>query len=106
GLAPDLVPDTVAIDGAHDARLHVDAAVRDRADRGNHLQRRHRHLIAHRYRRERAVGPLLRLPDDAGVLCREIRRDLLAEAVLRDEAAESLGADAEADLHRPDVARF
>ena len=67
------VPPPVPVDGAHDARLDVLAAVGDRAERRGHLQRRDGDLIAHRDGRERALGPLLRLPDDSGALRRESR---------------------------------
>ena len=70
----DVAP-AVAIDRADDARLDEFAAVGDRADRRSHLQRRDADLIAHRHRRQRAVGPLLGLPDDAGALAGKIGRD-------------------------------
>ena len=63
----------VADHGADDARLDQLAAVGDGADRRRHLQRRHADLIAHRHRRQRAVGQLRRIPDDAGLSPRKVR---------------------------------
>src|SRR5437868_3813614 len=79
--------------------------VRDGAHGGDHLQRRHADLIAHRHRRERAVGPLLRIPDDARALAGKIARHLAAESEARDVPAQTVGADLESDLDGADVAR-
>ena len=98
------VAPVVAIHGPEHPRLDVFAAVGDRAHGAEHLQRRHRDLVADRDVSQRAVGPLLRFPHDAGALAREVGRHRVAESVSLDEAAQPLGSDLESDLHRADVA--
>ena len=67
-------------------------------DRRDHLQRRHADLVAHRHRGERALGPLVGAPDDAGALAGKVRRDRPAESEPIDVAAQALGAEPEANL--------
>ena len=102
----DDIPPVVPVDGADDAGLDQLAAVRDRARGRDHLQRRDADLIAHRHRRQRALGPLFRAPHDARVLAGKIRRHSTAEPEQRHESAHSLGADLEADPDSADIARF
>ena len=102
----DRVAAAVAQKRAHDARLDEVAAVGDRAHGGRHLQRRDADLVSHRDRCEGARIQPLRVPDDAGVLAAEVRRERLAEAEPGDVAAEALGAEPHPHPDRPDVARL
>src|SRR4029453_7273281 len=86
----------IADHGTNHAWLHELAAVGDDADRLRHLPRRDSDLIAHRHRRQRAIGELRRIPDDAWALTTEIWRRRLAEA----ESAHVV-----ADLLRPEFQR-
>ena len=105
-LCATAFPAAVADERAHDARLDELAAVGHRAHGRGHLQRRDAHLISHRHRRQRAGIQPRRVPDDAGVLAAEVRRERLAEAEPADVAAEALRAEPHPHPDRSDVARF
>ena len=57
----------LVVDRAHDARLHQQAAVGDRAVVARHRKRRHRNALSERHRRQRRIAPLAR----AAARCRD-----------------------------------
>ena len=77
------------------------------ADGRHHLQRRHRRPGSPSTPRPaRCRSSFVGAPHDAGAFGGKIGRRRRAEAVVGDVTAEPLGADAEPDLDRADVARL
>src|SRR3954451_9960459 len=82
------------------------AAIGNNTDRGRHLQRRHTHLVAHRYRGERTRTEIRRVPDDTGARAAEVGAEHLSEAEAVDADTEEIRAELLTDLDRTDVARL
>ena len=96
----------VVVDHAiDDVRRDADAAVRDRRNRVDDLQRRHADLLADRHRRVRERRPFFGMPDESCRLARQLDAGALAESETVDVVVEAGRADAEADADRADVRR-
>src|SRR5205085_4418263 len=93
------------LDPAHQEWMHQRASVRDRAEGGCELERRHGHALPEAVRREVDAGPRADVPEQPRLLAGQLDSASLAEAELAEALVIALLAQPVADLRRADVTR-